>query len=151
MNVPALSRGSYLFAALGFTALVIYGSLVPLHYEPLPWSEATARFQEIPYLALGLAHRADWVSNILLFIPLAYLWTGMLTLGRPSRGRRWLTGALVVIVAAAMSVALEFTQSLVSTADGVAERHPRRDAGRRCGTSAVAGDRTGHRRVDRPV
>lgn len=110
MNVPALSWGSYLFAALGFTAIVIYGSLVPLHYEPLSWAEATARFREIPYLAIGLTHRADWVSNILLFIPLTYLWTGVLTLGRRSRGWRWLAGALVVIVAAAMSVALEFTQ-----------------------------------------
>src|SRR4029077_18603062 len=64
----------------------------------------------VPYLEIGTGHRADWVSNILLFIPLTYLWTGVLTLGLRSRPLRWGLASLVVIVAAAASVALEFTQ-----------------------------------------
>jgi len=110
VTAPPPSRGSYLFAALGCTAIVIYGSLVPLHYVPLSWAEAMARFRHVPYLEIGLHHRADWVSNILLFIPLTYLWTGVLTLNRRSRGWRWIAGVSVVSAAAVMSVALEFTQ-----------------------------------------
>jgi VanZ family protein len=105
-----LRRGPYLFAALGFIAVVIYGSLVPLHYEPRSWTDAVERFRQIPYLEIGTGHRADWVSNILLFIPLTYLWTGVLTLGLRSRPLTWLFAGMVIVVAAAGSVALEFTQ-----------------------------------------
>ncbi len=68
-------------AALVYTAFVIYGSLVPLEFRALPWDEAVARFAAIPWLRLGIGSRADWVANLLLFIPLTFLWMGALPPG----------------------------------------------------------------------
>ena len=56
-----------------YAAFVVYGSLVPLEYRPLPPGEAWARFQQIPYLNLGVGSRADWVANGVLYVPLGFL------------------------------------------------------------------------------
>ena len=69
-------RPTLFFLALLYLVFVIYGSLVPLHFHAQPWAQAVARFRGIPYLDLGIGSRADWVANILLFIPLAFLWLG---------------------------------------------------------------------------
>ncbi len=94
--------------ALAYTAFVIYGSLVPLNFRPQPWTTAVATFRDIRYLALGIGSRADWVSNILLFIPLTFLWSGTWW----SRRLWWslLTAPLVIAVAVTLSFAIEFTQ-----------------------------------------
>ena len=80
--VPALrsrpGRTLLWWLTLGYSAFVIYGSLVPLHFQRQPLDEAWAYFQQIPYLDLGIGSRADWVANILLFVPLAFLWHGVL-------------------------------------------------------------------------
>jgi glycopeptide antibiotics resistance protein len=94
---------------LGYSAFVVYGSLVPMRFHPRPLGEAWEYFQRIPYLELGIGSRADWVANILLFVPLAFLWLGVLW---PKRG--WVAKALVsgfvLVGCAGLSVAIEFTQ-----------------------------------------
>jgi hypothetical protein len=69
---------------VAYTAFVIYGSLVPLQFKARPLSEAWEFFRHIPYLELGIGSRADWVANILLFVPLAFLWLGAVW---PERGQ----------------------------------------------------------------
>lgn len=96
-------------AALLYTAFVVYGSLVPLDYRTIPWEEAVARFAAIPFLRLGIGSRADWVANLLLFIPLTFLWMGVLTSGT-TRPRAALITLLLIPAAAALSVGIEFTQ-----------------------------------------
>ncbi len=96
-------------AALLYTAFVVYGSLVPLEYRAIPWDEAVARFSAIPFLRLGIGSRADWVANLLLFIPLTFLWMGALTAGAGRAGRVLIT-LLLIPAAAALSVGIEFTQ-----------------------------------------
>jgi glycopeptide antibiotics resistance protein len=96
-------------AALFYTAFVIYGSLVPLDFHPLPWDEAVARFREIPFLKLGIGSRADWVANLLLFIPLSFLWMGALSAGT-GRLRGTFATLAVIPVATALSLGIEFTQ-----------------------------------------
>jgi glycopeptide antibiotics resistance protein len=96
-------------AALIYTAFVVYGSLVPLEYRAIPWDEAVARFSAIPFLRLGIGSRADWVANLLLFIPLTFLWMGALTAGA-GRPRTVLITLLLIPVATALSVGIEFTQ-----------------------------------------
>ncbi|MFA5984808.1 MAG: VanZ family protein [Methylococcaceae bacterium] len=95
--------------ALLYLCFVIYGSLVPLHYRSIPFEEAVRRFQHIPYLNLGIGSRADWVANILLYIPLTFLWTAVFAQLRYAWARLLLAA---VVLCASLSVALvvEFTQ-----------------------------------------
>src|SRR5688572_32979594 len=81
-------------AALSFTALAIYGSLVPLEYRPLELAEALERFRQVPFLKLTVESRADWVANLLLFVPIGFLWLGVWSMDRP----KWLSLLLAVIV-----------------------------------------------------
>src|SRR6478752_6537435 len=54
---------------LGYCAFVVYGSLVPLEFKPLALSDAWRTFQHMPVLEIGAEHRADWISNIVLYVP----------------------------------------------------------------------------------
>lgn len=102
-------RRQFLLAAALYTTFAVYGSLVPLQYVDLPWDEAWARFRGIQYLQLGVDSRADWVANLLLYVPLTYLWTGVAW----SEGRRLANGIGSTIVLAGglgLSLAVEFTQ-----------------------------------------
>lgn len=102
-------RGPLALFALAYTLFVVYGSLVPLEFRALAWDEAVARFHAVPFLRLGIGSRADWVANLLLFIPLTYLWMGVLAAGR-SVGAGALATLLVIPAAVAASVGIEFTQ-----------------------------------------
>lgn len=68
------------FVLLTFLYLffIVYGSLVPLDYRPFPYDQAIAQFKNIRYLNLGIESRADWIANILLYIPLSFLFLGSL-------------------------------------------------------------------------
>ena len=109
MRRPA-PRAALLLAASGYLLFVIYGSLVPLHFRPMAMEDALAEFRAMPYLQLGIASRADWVANLLLFIPLAYLWCGALAPRSHSRGKDLLVCLLVVSACVGLSLAIEFTQ-----------------------------------------
>jgi VanZ family protein len=108
-GTASYGRGWLVLAGLAYLAFVVYGSLVPLNFRPMPLSQALAAFKSIPYLQLGIGSRADWVANILLFIPLAFLWTGALWTPRHPEMR--IVVAIAVFAACfALSVAIEFTQ-----------------------------------------
>ncbi|WP_217424578.1 VanZ family protein [Nitrogeniibacter mangrovi] len=101
-------RSRVLFGLLlGYTLFVVFGSLVPLHFQPMPIDVALQRFGHIPFLDLGIGSRADWVANLLLFIPLAYLACALVAKGaRPSLGHV----VAVTVLAGLGSVLLEFVQ-----------------------------------------
>jgi hypothetical protein len=46
-------------AWLAWLAFVVYGSLLPFDWQPLPLAQALARFHDIPFLHLGVESRAD--------------------------------------------------------------------------------------------
>jgi glycopeptide antibiotics resistance protein len=96
-------------AGLIYLAFVVYGSLVPLDFRPMPLDQAIARFREVPFLQLGIGSRADWVANLLLFIPLTFLWTGALGHGQ-GLATRMLASLLVLAAAVALCLGIEFTQ-----------------------------------------
>ena len=102
-------RRLLLLAALVYTAFVLYGSLVPLEFRAIPWDEAVARFTAIPFLKLGIGSRADWVANLLLFIPLTFLWMGALA-AAAGHARVVLMALMLIPAAAALSFGIEFTQ-----------------------------------------
>jgi len=97
------------YLAILYLAFVIYGSLVPLQIVPLPLGEAWRRFQEIPYLAIGMQGRADWVANLLLMIPLSFLWLAALD---PGSGplRRAALSITVWLGCIALALSIEFAQ-----------------------------------------
>lgn len=103
------ARGLLWLAALAYTTFVIYGSLVPLDYRLIPWDEAIARFGAIPFLKLGIGSRADWMANLLLFIPLTFLWMGALAAGK-SRLPGVLATLALIPAAVALSFGIEFIQ-----------------------------------------
>ncbi|WP_173062524.1 VanZ family protein [Sulfurimicrobium lacus] len=95
--------------AFMFTVFVIYGSLVPLHFQRHAWEEAWALFSNIRYLNLGIGSRADWVANILLFVPLAFLWLGVFWHAK-SIVWRIVATLFVLLTCVSLSVAIEFVQ-----------------------------------------
>ncbi len=103
------SRFSILVLAVAYTLFAIYGSLVPLNFQHHSWQEASEAFSHIRYLDLKIGNRADWVANILLFIPLAFFWRGALW---PARGLvvRVLVALWVFIACVGLSVVIEFVQ-----------------------------------------
>ncbi|HVC10045.1 MAG TPA: VanZ family protein, partial [Burkholderiales bacterium] len=104
------TRRPVIYAALGYLFFVVYGSLVPLDYHYHTLQEAWAQFQRIPYLRLGVAERADWVANIVLYVPLAFLISAWIARDGENGSARWLKAAWVLIVCAAVAVGVEFTQ-----------------------------------------
>ncbi|HEX6163432.1 MAG TPA: VanZ family protein [Vicinamibacterales bacterium] len=104
------TRRTYALAALMFAVFAVYGSLVPLEFQAVDLDEAIERFSRVPYLQLGIQSRADFVANILLFVPLGFLVMGALRADRTGRGAMLATGAVVAAGACALANAIEFTQ-----------------------------------------
>jgi glycopeptide antibiotics resistance protein len=109
-NGPWPSRTTYILAALFFTGIALYGSFVPWHFRPTGWQSAVDRFAATPYLNLGIGSRADWVANILLFIPLSFCWMGSATLGSRSQGLKLGAYSLLMIICVGLSLTVEFLQ-----------------------------------------
>ena len=102
---PRSALALWLFLAYG--AFVVYGSLVPLAYQPLPFDVALERFQRIPFLKLGIESRADWVANGVLYLPLGFLATrAAVDLALP----RAAAALLAMALCCAWAVGVEFTQ-----------------------------------------
>jgi VanZ family protein len=115
----------YGWLALGFLAFAVYGSLVPLDCRPLAIGEAIDRYRAAWQVPIRVESRSDWLSNILLFIPLGFLVSGWLAVDRP---RRAILAAVLAVPAASVmaSAAIEFAQvyfpsRTVSPRDVVAE------------------------------
>ncbi len=104
----ALHRG-FLIGFFAYLAFVIYGSLVPLQYIPISFEQALQQFSQIRYLNLGIESRADWVANILLFVPLSFL---LAAIGFKSSSpiRNLLLALLILSASFGLAIAIEFTQ-----------------------------------------
>lgn len=110
-GVVAFPRAGHYAAMAGlFALLAVYGSLVPLNYRPLSLTETVARFREIRWLHLSIEHRADWVANIFLFVPISYAAAGALLVDRKWSVLRLAAVPLVLAGCVLLSVAIELTQ-----------------------------------------
>ena len=101
-------RQRWTWLAMLYTVFIVYGSVVPLDYTPLSVAVAWERFQHTPFFHLGLYARADWISNAVLFVPLAFLWCGVF--GAPSLLNRSMTGLLIFGLCTCGAIGLEFLQ-----------------------------------------
>ena len=106
---PCLGKGTFAQVTLGFVIFVVYGSLVPLHYEPLSWEETWARWHVVMAQPLGMDSGSDFVTNVLLFIPLGFLLTGTLAADR-GRAGAVLAAVPIILLCCALSASIEFTQ-----------------------------------------
>lgn len=99
----------FFYAAALYSLFVIYGSLVPLDFRDIPLNDALNQFKNIRYLNLGMGSRADWVANILLYIPLAYLWSAAFgSIRHPLF--RIISSLIVLFFCLFVAVAIEFVQ-----------------------------------------
>jgi VanZ family protein len=99
-----------LVLALAYLAFIVYGSLIPFHFTPRDLALAYAEFRQTPYLRLGIGSRADWVANILLYMPLTFLLAAAWMPRCRGTPRKIALAALIVSLGAATAVAVEFTQ-----------------------------------------
>ena len=89
---------------------VVYGSLIPFELRPHTLPDAWNVFLHIRYLNLDVVSRADWIANIVLYIPLGFLAVGWLH--SFSRRHRFTWGIAVFAFVACSLVAsvIEFIQ-----------------------------------------
>lgn len=90
---------------------MVYGSLVPLDFHPVPWAAAWQRLADAPMLKLGVASRADWVANGVLYVPVGFLATAVLQGSAANVGRKLVAGLLGLGFGVALAVAVEFAQT----------------------------------------
>src|SRR6185436_4783818 len=85
--------------------------LVPFDFRPGSFEGAWQSFQRTPWLTLGIESRADWVANILLYVPFGFCFTAALD-GKRGRFRAAsvVAGVLVFLFGAVVAVGVEFTQ-----------------------------------------
>jgi VanZ family protein len=111
-EIPSVAPRAWHYALLAIlaTAGAIYGSLIPLEFTPVEWDVAVERFRSMPFRPMAIGARADWVANILLFLPLGFLWMGALTVDRTSLPVRLLAAAFVIAMSTGLSALIEFAQ-----------------------------------------
>ena len=92
----------------GYLVFVVYGSLVPFDFRPLPIAQAWALFQEIRMYALGIQSRADWIANGVLYAPLGFLCAQLLFF----RASHWRFAHLLAAASfcTALALGVEFAQ-----------------------------------------
>jgi len=94
--------------ALAYLLFVIYGSLVPFNYQPVLAPERLIQFLDLQQFDWSRQSRADVVTNILLTMPLAFLWCAVLTSG--GRCRPITAPILVWLGSLCVSVFVEWAQ-----------------------------------------
>lgn len=93
-----------------YLLFIVYGSLLPFNWNDLGLATAWENFRHIPFLRLGVESRADWVANLVLYIPLGFMTCGWLT--GPDRRPLALAGGagLSLLFSAAVALGVEFSQ-----------------------------------------
>jgi len=99
----------FALATLVFLVFVIYGSLIPFEYNGRTLSEGIDTFMQIRYLSLGIGSRADWVANILLYIPLSFFLSAWISTSRKTRlSTKYYF--LIFTLCLTLAIAIEFLQ-----------------------------------------
>jgi glycopeptide antibiotics resistance protein len=107
---PPPVRKYLLIPLLACLAVAAYGSFVPFRQADQTWPRALESFRELLLQPLDFSSRTDWATNVLLFVPIGFLTTGLLQGSVSGDRRRGLVPPLVVAGCAALSLAIEFGQ-----------------------------------------
>lgn len=106
---PTLRPTHILAIWLGYVFFVVYGSLVPLDFKPLPLDQAWEIFRHIPMYKLGVESRADWIANGVLYVPVGFL-TAHLAMQKHSATWRIPLFLLSGLFSFALAFGVEFSQ-----------------------------------------
>jgi VanZ family protein len=102
---------AYIWLATLAAVAMLYGSLVPLDFQRMPWDTAVARLRQ--WHLSGFRFSSDGVANVLLSMPLAFCAVAAIRRRWPtSRGLVW-SIAFAGVVLPLYSVAIEFLQIYV--------------------------------------
>lgn len=96
--------------AVIYGSFVVYGSLVPLEFHRRDLAEAWQAYLAMPFLNLGVGSRADWIANLLLYVPLAFLFQGALGGLSKSPIVRGISAATTLTTCLGLAAAVEFAQ-----------------------------------------
>jgi len=105
-----ISGKNYMVPLLIYGLFVVYGSLVPLEFNQLTFDVAWSNFKNIPWLNLGMYSRADWIANILLYIPFAFLFCAQLHTKKDASVLRLIKSLFVLLLSLSLAVSVEFCQ-----------------------------------------
>lgn len=102
-------RRSFLLAGITYTLFLIYGSLIPFSFHFIPLIQAFEQFSNIRFLTLSIGSRADWVANLLLYVPFSFL---LLAAHSFSTSRLSRLNSILIVLSKGMllAVAVEFLQ-----------------------------------------
>lgn len=104
-------RGTYAAAAFAFAAFAIWGSLFPFELHPMPWSDTLTLFLGAWQTGPASWSRSDFVSNVLLFVPIGLF--GAAALDWTWRRTRVLNAVVVIGGACLLSLGLELVQASI--------------------------------------
>ena len=102
-------HGTLAWAALLYMLIVTYASIIPFDYAALPLSVAVDRFLHIQYLEMGSDQEADWMANLLMFVPLGFLCLGAVW-PRGGTARRILAACAALAVCLLFLLGVKFLQ-----------------------------------------
>jgi glycopeptide antibiotics resistance protein len=100
----------FLFASL-FVAFAAYGSFVPFSPRAIGLADAVRQFRATPLVPLARASRSDFVTNVLLFMPVGFLLLGAASYR--DRVKALVFAVPVLAISIAISVGIEFGQVFV--------------------------------------
>ncbi|MDX2367869.1 MAG: VanZ family protein [Colwellia sp.] len=109
-NTPTSYRRFLLFSACFCSVFVVYGSLIPFEMRGHNLAQALTFFSNIRYLQLGVASRADWIANAVIYIPLSFFWCGYFLSHKEKNHFGW----GVVLALFSLAVTVEFLQIFIS-------------------------------------
>ena len=104
-----LWRKPFLAFGLGFLIFVIYGSLVPFQFDSITLQMAWKQYANIDLFNIKIKSRTDLAANVLLFIPLGFLWSQIL-LAEMGKGARIACSFFLLISFSFLSASIEFLQ-----------------------------------------
>lgn len=101
---------SWLAASFIYFICILYGSLLPFDFTFHPWDQAWQKFSAMPYLDLDARSRADWIANLLLYLPLGFVATGTAIRSGGSQIVRLMLLALALAICLGAALGIEFAQ-----------------------------------------
>ena len=108
-----LRRNHFLILAVLYALAMVYSSLVlgpaGLHYVPLGFGEAWDKFMSVRFVPHGSNERPDWIANMMLPIPLAFLISSAAGFGGQA-GRRATGIAVTLAVSVLIILAIKYAQ-----------------------------------------